>query len=212
MMTVMERAAYFGTGEQYLQDIEVLQMLLGNKRAAVKLLKEMPREKLYDLSETDMYRLIPIVGEKQAARVIAAVELGKRIAKSGAKRNADTFENQEDIANYVMEDMRYLTQEHFNAMYLTVKNQLITVKNINVGSLDASPVSGREVFKFAIEYNAGAVVLLHNHPSGDPKPSKTDIQITHQLLKASKVLHIAIHDHIIIGDGIYYSLKQHGYM
>ena len=108
--------------------------------------------------------------------------------------------------------MRFLPQEQFAAVYLSTKNQLIAVRTLTIGTLNASLAKAREVFRLAIQYNAAAVVLLHNHPSGDPEPSPEDIAVTHHIAKAGEIMEIPVLDHIIIGDGHFVSLCERGYI
>jgi DNA repair protein RadC len=106
-----------------------------------------------------------------------------------------------------MEDMRYYDREHFKCLYLNRKNQVISLETISIGGLANALVHPREVFKPAVKRSAAAVILIHNHPSGDPTPSKEDINITKRLIESGKLLGIEVLDHIIIGDGRYFSLK-----
>ena len=104
------------------------------------------------------------------------------------------------------------SQEHFCIFCLNTKNKITGVHTISIGSLNASIVHPREVFKAALLNNASAIVLMHNHPSGDPEPSREDIATTRRLVDAGNILGIDVLDHIIIGDGRYISLKEHGMM
>lgn len=142
----------------------------------------------------------------------AAVELGRRIARQRVKQKAPDFSSPEAIAEYVMEDMRFLPQESFCAVYLSTKNQLIAHQTLSVGTLDASLAKARDVFRWALRYNAASVVLLHNHPSGDPEPSREDIAVTQHIARAGEIMEIPVLDHIIIGDGVYVSLCERGYI
>ena len=107
-----------------------------------------------------------------------------------------------------MEEMRYLTKEHFKIAILDTKNQIISIENISIGNLNASIVHPREVFNIAIKRSANSIILVHNHPSGDPTPSTEDINITHRLIDAGNIIGIKVLDHIIIGDNKYISFKQ----
>jgi DNA repair protein RadC len=103
-------------------------------------------------------------------------------------------------------------EEHFCILCLNTKNKIVGVHTISIGSLNASIVHPREVFKAAMLNNASALLLLHNHPSGDPEPSREDIEITHRLVNAGNILGINVLDHVVIGDGRYISLKEQGMM
>ena len=178
------------------------------------LLRSLPGENLYYLSEASVADLCAVrgVGSDKAVTICAAVELGRRIARQRVKQNAPDFSTPAAIAEYVMEDMRFLPQEQFRAVYLSTKNQLIAVRTLTIGTINSSLAKSREVFRFAIQYNAAAVVLVHNHPSGDPAPSSDDIAVTRQIAQAGHIMEIPVLDHIIIGDGTFSSLCELGYM
>jgi len=145
----------------------------------------------------------------KACAIKAAIELGKRIG--GIKSTNKVFiRSPRDVADLLMNEMRYLKKEHFRTIQLNVKNQVLAVEDVSVGSLNASIVHPREVFQGPIRRSSAAIILVHNHPSGDPSPSKEDIDITKRLFEAGKLLGIDVLDHIIIGDGIYTSLKEKG--
>ena len=109
-----------------------------------------------------------------------------------------------------MNEMRYLDREHFRAILLNTKNHVLRVETIGIGTLNSTAVHPREVFKLAVKYSAAAIILVHNHPSGDPTLSRDDLEVTKRLVEVGKVLGIDILDHIIIGDGKFVSLKEKG--
>ncbi len=109
-----------------------------------------------------------------------------------------------------MEDMRYLRKEYFKLIMLNTKNVVIGVRDISIGNLNSSIVHPREVFVEAIKNSCASIIFCHNHPSGDPTPSKEDINITNRLMECGKLLGIDVLDHIIIGNGTYISLKEKG--
>ncbi|MDQ0342367.1 DNA repair protein RadC [Lederbergia wuyishanensis] len=151
------------------------------------------------------------IGQAKAVQIVAAVELGRRISNLKYDERY-VIRSPEDGANYVMNDMRFLTQEHFVALYLNTKNQVIHRQTIFIGSLNASIVHPREVFKEAIRRSAASIICLHNHPSGDPAPSREDIDVTKRLVECGKMIGIELLDHLIIGDKKYVSMKEKGYM
>ena len=106
-----------------------------------------------------------------------------------------------------MEKMRYLKQEIFEVLMMDTKGNIISKENISVGDLNSSIVHPREAFKSAIKKSAAAVIFIHNHPSGDPSPSSEDISITKRLIEAGNILGISVLDHIVIGDGVFVSMK-----
>lgn len=148
------------------------------------------------------------IGLAKSAKIIAAVELGKRIALSSKVNNYSKIKSPDDVSNIIMENMRYLKKEYFSILLLNTKNEVISLENISIGNLNSSIVHPREVFVKAIKRSSSSIILAHNHPSGDPKPSNEDIQITRRLVEAGKLIGIAVLDHIIIGDGVYCSLKE----
>lgn len=151
------------------------------------------------------------VGTAKAVQLIAAMELGRRVSRLQLEERY-TIRSPEDGANYVMEDMRFLSQEHFVCLYLNTKNQVLHRQTVFVGSLNASIVHPREVFREAFRRSAASLICFHNHPSGDPTPSREDIEVTKRLAECGKMLGIDMLDHIIIGDQKFISLKEKGYV
>ncbi|WP_166001615.1 DNA repair protein RadC [Bacillus sp. Cs-700] len=151
------------------------------------------------------------VGTAKAVQLIAAMELGRRVSRLQLEERY-TIRSPEDGANYVMEDMRFLSQEHFVCVYLNTKNQVLHRQTVFVGSLNASIVHPREVFREAFRRSAASLICFHNHPSGDPTPSREDIEVTKRLAECGKMLGIDMLDHIIIGDQKFISLKEKGYV
>ena len=149
------------------------------------------------------------IGVAKAAQIIAAIELGRRIASTGEEARPK-ISCPEDVAALLLEEMRHLDREHFRCLSLSTKNHLLAIDPISVGSLNSSIVHPREVYKKAVVRSAAGVILVHNHPSGDPIPSGEDISITKRLIKAGETLGIDVLDHIIIGDNRYISLKEKG--
>ena len=149
------------------------------------------------------------IGPAKAATILAAVELGRRLAsRAAAKQTA--IGGPEDAAAYAMPAFRFEMKEHFAVMLLDVRNHVIAMPVISVGSLTASVVHAREVFREAIRQSAAFLILVHNHPSGDPTPSAEDIALTRRLVKVGKLMEIPVLDHIVLGDGCFRSLKEEG--
>ncbi|MBN6887876.1 DNA repair protein RadC [Cytobacillus horneckiae] len=151
------------------------------------------------------------IGAAKAVQVLAAVEIGRRISNLVFEERY-AIRSPEDAANYVMNDMRFLSQEHFVCLYLNTKNQILSKQTIFIGSLNASIVHPREVYKEAFRQSAASIICLHNHPSGDPAPSREDIDVTKRLAECGKIIGIEILDHIIIGEKKFVSLKEKGYI
>ena len=116
--------------------------------------------------------------------------------------------NCQDLANIFMADMRYMKNECFKVLLLNTKNEIIAIHTVSIGTINSSLVDAREVFKPAIKRGAASVAFAHNHPSGNPTPSETDIEVTTRLIDAGKLLGVNVIDHIIIGDGVFTSLRQ----
>ena len=147
------------------------------------------------------------IGKVKAAQVHAVLELSKRIAKQQQSGQVK-ITSANAVARLYMEDLRHLKKECFKVIYLDTKNQVIADENISIGSLNASIVHPREVFKNAVKRSANSIIAMHNHPSGDPTPSKEDIDITRRIRQAGELLGITLLDHIIIGDHRYISFKE----
>lgn len=150
------------------------------------------------------------ISNAKATKILACSEMSKRIKtiNNVAKR----LDTPTKVAEYVMEDMRYLKQEHFRIAKIDSKSKIVGITEISIGSLDATLVHPREVFYDAIKARCSSIILIHNHPSGEVKPSREDINLTTRLQQAGKIIGIKVVDHIIIGDGVYFSFLEHNYM
>jgi len=148
------------------------------------------------------------VGRAKAASILAAVEFGRRLASARAR--VEAVHSPEDAARFAMPRLRFEQREHFAVMLLNRKNHILAMHDISIGSLSSSIVHPREVFRAAIRYAAAAMIVLHNHPSGDPTPSREDIAVTRRLVRAGELLDIPVLDHIIIGDNKFHSFKEKG--
>jgi DNA repair protein RadC len=149
------------------------------------------------------------VGEVKALHLLAAFELGRRLgALPGRARSA--VRSPADAAALVMPDLRFQETERFWVLLLNTKNEVLDRIEVSRGGLASSPVHPREVFKAAVRHGAAGVILVHNHPSGDPTPSQSDLATTARLGRAGGVMGIPIIDHIIVGDGRFVSLRERG--
>lgn len=146
------------------------------------------------------------VGIVKACQIKAAIELGCRIKQKDLPERKITSPH--DVVGLLMDEMQYLKQECFKIIMLDTKNKVIKVEEITRGTLNSSLVHPREVFVKAIKQHAAAIILAHNHPSGDTEPSAEDKSITRRLVEAGELIGISVLDHIIIGRGIYMSFKQ----
>ncbi|MBQ8803550.1 MAG: DNA repair protein RadC [Tyzzerella sp.] len=147
------------------------------------------------------------IGTVKAVQILCLSELAKRLAKASAKEGL-VFTLPSTIANYYMEEMRHQKQEHMKLLMLNTKSKLIGESNIFKGTVNASLVSPRELFIEALEKEAVSIILLHNHPSGDPTPSKQDILLTKRVKEAGSLIGIELLDHIIIGNNCYMSFSE----
>ena len=161
-------------------------------------------------------RQIKGIGRDKAIALQSAFTLARRMAKE-LKPEGSVLDNPEAIADLLREENRVYEVEHFQVVLLNTRRKLIRVENITQGTLDTLLIHPREVFKSAIGANASAIVLVHNHPSGDPTPSEADIKVTRDLIRAGQLLKIEVLDHIILGrrsherSKDYASLRELGY-
>lgn len=151
------------------------------------------------------------MGKAKACQILAAIELGKRVA-THPRKVKNEIANPDDIVQLFMEKMRYYKKEHFKILLINAKGKIMEETDISIGDLCSTLIHPREVFCQAVKRSAASVVFVHNHPSGDPQPSRQDLETTSRLVKAADILGIKVLDHIIIGDGTYISLKSRGLM
>ena len=144
--------------------------------------------------------LVRGLSEAKVSQLLAGLELGRRFV-SLAPQERVTINSPEDAANLVMAEMASLDQEHLWVLLLNTRHQVLGAHEIYVGNVNSSVVRAAEVFRPAVKENAPAIVLVHNHPSGDPTPSEQDAAITRDLVSAGKLLDIEVLDHLVIGDG-----------
>lgn len=163
------------------------------------------------LSRASMTELMAVkgVGAAKAAEVKASLELGRRLMAS-APEERPVVSSPADAANLLMSEMMFLEQEHLRLILLDTRNRVLQTPTIYVGSLNASVVRVGELFRAALKANAAAMIVAHNHPSGDPSPSPEDIRVTRQLVEAGKLMDLEVLDHVVIGHQRYVSLKERG--
>lgn len=162
--------------------------------------------------ETELTK-IKNIGSIRASQIKAIYELAYRLYKK-EYRSELTITSPEDVARIVTPEMRFLKKEHFRILLLNTKNQVINIHTVSVGTLNSSLVHPREVFNIAIKYSSASIICVHNHPSGNPQPSREDISITNRLIESGDILGIRILDHVVVAYGTdkYVSLKEMGYM
>lgn len=149
------------------------------------------------------------IGIAKAVQLKAAFELGRRILTSNPVQ-LPTIKRPHDVFDLLKASYQDLDREHFKVVHLNVKNQVLKVETTAIGILSSSPVHPREVFKEAVKMNSAGLILTHNHPSGDPTPSRDDLSLTARLQEAGQILGIQIIDHVIFGDNRFVSLKECG--
>ena len=199
-------------GAQALHKKELLAIILrtGIKgknvlQVAQVILSKYGDKKLIDISFEEL-RNMHGVGPSKAAQIIAAIELGKRLYKERVEK--EVFINYPEDVLKEVELIKENKKENFVALYLDARNKLIYKETVSIGSLNANLVHPREVFEPAVRYLAAQIVLVHNHPSGDPEPSEDDLEITKRLVEAGKILGIEVVDHIIITKTGFVSFKE----
>jgi DNA repair protein RadC len=203
-------------GPQHLTEAELLGILLGKgtrKKTAIDLARELldqygSLQNLFSRSPSELTG-VKGIGSAKAATLSAAFELVRRIQsqKNGGK---SSFKRSSDVANHYLPLMRDLRKEVFKVLLLNRANRLIKEVTISEGTLDASIVHPRDVFREALLETAAGVILIHNHPSGNSSPSEEDLRITKQLVEAGRLLGIKVYDHIILAGEDYRSLADEG--
>ena len=207
-------AAY---GASVLSDAELVAVLLRTgtmDKSALALADELTRDgglykRLAGMRQLQELMKFKGLGIAKASTILAAIEIGRRLASAKPIERA-SFSCPRDGADFLMPRLRFAQKEQFLVILLNSKNRLLGTELISEGSLTGAVVHPREVFQPAILQHAAAIVVAHNHPSGDPHPSIEDEQITNMLVAAGKTLGIPVLDHLIIGDGTYYSFQEEG--
>lgn len=186
------------TGSNRFSALEVAHMVLALSDEGLAGLAHIELEELQSVEG---------IGPAKAAEIVAAVELGRRIVRAGSS-NMGRISSVRDVIHYFMDDMKHLKKEHFRAVLLSSSGDIIGIEDVSVGNLTSSIVHPRETFKTAIKRSAASMLLVHNHPSGNPQPSSEDIKTTRRLVEAGKLLGIEIVDHVIIGNELYTSMRE----
>jgi DNA repair protein RadC len=198
-------------GPASLKNYELMAVILGKgtrKEGILELSKRIMSQygdqAVFSQGDVDTLKKVLSLSPVQACQVVAAFELGKRLFG----RSTEIFlRSPEEVFEYA-KDMARLKKEHLRGLYLDTRNKLIRDEVIAIGTLNASLAHPREIFHPAIESHAAGIILVHNHPSGDPSPSNDDIELTMQVYEASKIIEIDVLDHVIIGSRDYRSLKE----
>lgn len=206
-------------GAENLTDAELLAVILrtgtrgeNSLELARRLMHPHPgRSGLADMHKWSVERLMRVrgIGKVKAVQIRCLCELSKRMAQEAASEGLD-FSSPRSIAQYYMEDMRHRDREVLKLLLLNTRARLISESNISTGTVDMALISPRELFIEAFQKGASYIILLHNHPSGDPAPSSEDVRITRRVREAGALIGIELLDHIIIGDNCFTSMKEKG--
>jgi len=204
------------TGAEALNNAELLAILLSTGlkgENAVRLGERLLAQHgglvgLLKMSYADLCK-VKGIGPAKAAQLKAAVELGRRIA-AASPAEKPTINSPADAANVIMYEMRALDQEVVKVLLLDTRNRLIAVVEVYRGSLNTSMIRVGELFREAVKQSAASIIVAHNHPSGDPSPSPDDVAVTRMMVEAGRLLDIPVHDHIVIGQNRFVSLKERG--
>jgi DNA repair protein RadC len=201
-------------GASALGDQELVALLLGSGirgrdalSAAAALLDAVGGAAHLAVAPAHVLMRSPGVGPSRAARLLAAVELGRR-ALAGPRVPRPRVATPAAVAGYLLPRFGGHREERFGVLLLDTKHRVIRAVVVSMGTLDASMVHPREVFRAAAEHSASAVVLFHNHPSGDPLPSADDLLLTRRLAQAGELMGIAVIDHVVLGDACWHSIRE----
>ncbi|MDI3256555.1 MAG: DNA repair protein RadC [Kyrpidia sp.] len=203
-------------GPEPLTNAELLAILLrtgSQGRSALELAQRLLTrfEGLAGLLEADSRELMEEsgMGPAKATQILAALELGRRVQRVDRSALAP-IHSPKDVAARLMERLQFLQKEHFVVLHLDTKHRVLGEEVVSVGTLNASLVHPREIFRTAVKRSAAAVVCAHNHPSGDPTPSPEDVDVTKRVLEAGRIIGIDLVDHVVIGRGTYVSMRELG--
>ncbi len=203
-------------GFEDTNDIELLELVLSggagrsSREVAAELLERYGD--VLGLMRSEVKELVRIrgVGVKSALRIKAALELARRGFLRERLEKTVKVGSPSDLAEIMIPELKGLDREHFKAVLLNTKNVIVRIVTVAIGSLNAALVHPRETFKTAVSSSAASLILVHNHPTGDPEPSREDEELTKRFAEAGRLLGIELLDHIIIGDGRFVSLRERG--
>lgn len=202
-------------GSESLSDAELIAILLRNgvaDKSALQLAEEVVS---YDSAGIRfLRRCVPEelaqirgIGTAKACQIIAGIELGKRVSERLENKRL-VVNNPAAVAAHFMNQMKHYSKEYFKVLMLNTKIEIIAEETVAIGNLNSTVIHPREIFAKAVKNSSASIILVHNHPSGNPMPSREDINITNRLIEAGNILGIKVLDHLVIGDGVYISLKE----
>ncbi|MCI9282646.1 MAG: DNA repair protein RadC [Lachnospiraceae bacterium] len=207
-------------GPERLSDTELLSILLrtGSKElnslelASSILALNYPNDGILGLLHLSLPEFMSVkgIGKVKGIQLLCVGELSRRIWKRKAREQVRIFQTPDAVAKYFQEDMRHIKQEQFYIMLFNTRQVLIRDILISQGTVNASLASPREIFIEALRYQAVSLILVHNHPSGNPEPSMEDIALTRRVFEAGQLIGIHLQDHVIIGEHTYVSMKERG--
>ncbi len=211
------REKLFKEGEHKLSNTELLAILLrsGVKgQSAIDLARKIIQKfkTFRNLSHTDLtqWKEFKGLGEAKIAQIKAAIEIGRRFQEEEVKQNKPKIKSAQDVVEFIMPRMRDLKKEIFKVLLLNSQNQIIEIIEATEGTVNKATPIIREIFQKAMQHFATSIICVHNHPSGNPKPSREDKAFTDELVQAGKVLQIKVLDHVIVGDGDWFSFAGEG--
>ncbi len=214
-MTEMEkpREKLYYYGAESLSDYELLAILLrtGTKnKSVIDLSIEILNNIVHinELQSITIEELINIkgIGKTKAIELLATIELGKRI--NSYNKSIYKIKSSKDCFKYIKDKLSYQKQEHFIAIYLSVNNEVIADKIISIGTISSTLADPKDIIRWGVKFGAYAIIITHNHPSGNPYPSQQDITFTTKLTSACNLVDLKLVDHIIIGKNKYFSFKE----
>lgn len=210
----MERAFSYGVGSLSNTELIALIIRTGTKEnSALELAGKIINEfesGIYGISSASPKELVSFygIGKSKACAIAAAAEIGRRLTQK--KSSMATINSADDVASFMMPELRHLKKECFVSLLMDVKGKVFHIDRVSIGELNGAPAHPREVFTLAVRMSAASVIFVHNHPSGDSSPSKEDVVTTKRLCESGKILGIKVLDHVIIGDGEYTSMADMG--
>lgn len=203
---IREGRRLYNGGAHLLSNTELVAHIIRDRRVAENLMEQFKcLSKIADAS-IDELKQIDGVGDAIAETLISGFEFGRRILSE--QNETDCIVNPGDVYRLLGADMKMLQQEQLRVILLNTKKYVLKIETVFIGTLDASTVHPREIFKTAIRASAASIIIVHNHPTGNPKPSVDDTILTRQLKRAGELMRIPVDDHIIIGRDGYYSYTE----
>ncbi|MGX7025451.1 RadC family protein [Vagococcus hydrophili] len=203
-------------GPEVLNHQELLAIILrtgSRNKNVLELSEEILKsfDDLFDLKTASVEELMMIegIGEVKAIEIQAVIEFGRRMSLYSREKKGN-IHSSAALGEQLIKEMKDYQQEHLMVLYLNTKNEILKKKTIFIGSLSQSVAHPREIFKLAVKCSAARIIVVHNHPSGNPEPSKQDIAFTHRLIECGSLMGIEMLDHLVIGEKSYISMKENG--